>query len=229
MNTSFSRVMTLLRKEKNVSQKKAAEALGVSQALLSHYEKGIRECGLDFVVRAADYYDVSCDYLLGRTADKKGSMIAAEEIPEDDPNQKDNQLRGSVLPVLNKKLVVNSVNIIYDILQRSGNKALVNEVSAYLMLALYTVYRQMYSARPENPLGLFSVEEYRYYSRVLSEMSRAAANIRQLASGQSADGEEGVDPERMPSVAPEELRRAYPLFTTSLLNLLHNAEVRMKS
>ena len=64
MNSHFPRIITLLRKERGLSQKKAAEALQISQALLSHYEKGIRECGLDFVVRAADFYGVSCDYLL---------------------------------------------------------------------------------------------------------------------------------------------------------------------
>ncbi len=37
-----------LRTEKGLSQKDAANDLGVSQALLSHYEKGIREFGLDF-------------------------------------------------------------------------------------------------------------------------------------------------------------------------------------
>lgn len=58
--------MTELRSQRGVSQKEAAEALGISQALLSHYEKGIRECGLDFLLKAASYYDVSCDYLLGR-------------------------------------------------------------------------------------------------------------------------------------------------------------------
>ena len=61
----FNRIIKLLRKERGITQKQAAEDLGVSQALLSHYEKGIRECGLDFVVRVADYYNVSCDYLLG--------------------------------------------------------------------------------------------------------------------------------------------------------------------
>ena len=81
MSSDFSRIITLLRKEKGVTQRKAAEDLGVSQALLSHYEKGIRECGLDFVVRVADYYNVSCDYLLGRSAERNGSMIAPEDIP----------------------------------------------------------------------------------------------------------------------------------------------------
>ena len=61
MNNDFPRIVTLLRKERGLSQKQAALELGISQALLSHYEKGIRECGLDFVVKIADYYEVSCD------------------------------------------------------------------------------------------------------------------------------------------------------------------------
>ena len=65
MNAAFSQRMLELRKKKNISQKQAAESLGVSQALLSHYEKGIRECGLDFLAKAAAYYEVSADYLLG--------------------------------------------------------------------------------------------------------------------------------------------------------------------
>ncbi len=68
INSDFPRILTFLRKERGYSQKKVAEDLGVSQALLSHYERGARECGLDFVVRVADYYGVSCDYLLGRTS-----------------------------------------------------------------------------------------------------------------------------------------------------------------
>ena len=53
--SDFPRMITLLRKEKGLSQKQAALELGVSQALLSHYEKGIRECGLDFAVKIADF------------------------------------------------------------------------------------------------------------------------------------------------------------------------------
>ena len=67
MVNDFPRTLSLLRKEKKISQRKAAGDLGVSQALLSHYENGMREPGLEFLVRAADYYGVSADYLLGRT------------------------------------------------------------------------------------------------------------------------------------------------------------------
>ena len=45
MGSDFSRRLVLLRKEKGISQKAAAGELQISQALLSHYEKGIRECG----------------------------------------------------------------------------------------------------------------------------------------------------------------------------------------
>ena len=56
MKSNFSRVLSLLRQEKGVSQRKAAAELGISQALLSHYENGIREPGLNFVSKACDYY-----------------------------------------------------------------------------------------------------------------------------------------------------------------------------
>ena len=82
MNSDFSRIVTLLRKERGLSQKQAAMELGVSQALLSHYEKGIRECGLDFVIHIADYYSVSCDYLLGRTPDRAGATLMLEDLPD---------------------------------------------------------------------------------------------------------------------------------------------------
>lgn len=63
--SKFAVVLSQLRKERGISQKKAATDLGISQALLSHYEKGIRECGLDFVIRCSAYYGVTTDYLLG--------------------------------------------------------------------------------------------------------------------------------------------------------------------
>ena len=80
MNHDFPRIITFLRKEKGMSQKQAAADLGISQALLSHYEKGIRECGLDFLVKTAEYYDVTTDYLLGRTVQRKPSAVSASSM-----------------------------------------------------------------------------------------------------------------------------------------------------
>lgn len=70
MNRMFSSTMSALRKKRGLSQRKVAGDLQISQALLSHYENGAREPGLDFVCRACDYYGVSADYLLGRVDDE---------------------------------------------------------------------------------------------------------------------------------------------------------------
>ena len=70
MNVMFSQALSQLRREKGISQRQAAQELGISQALLSHYENGVREPGLAFVAKACDYYQVSADFLLGRTPDR---------------------------------------------------------------------------------------------------------------------------------------------------------------
>ena len=63
MKNQLSQKITELRKQKGWSQKETAAKLGVSQAVLSHYEKGIRECGLDFLVKLSELYHCSTDYL----------------------------------------------------------------------------------------------------------------------------------------------------------------------
>lgn len=80
MERNFPIILSELRKEAGLSQKEAASKLGISQALLSHYEKGIRECSQSFLLKAADFYDVTCDYLLGRTVEKNIVNSAAEAI-----------------------------------------------------------------------------------------------------------------------------------------------------
>ncbi len=224
MVTSFPRLLTLLRKERGISQKEAAAELQVSQALLSHYEKGIRQCGLDFVVRAADFYGVSCDYLLGRTADKSGAMIAVDEIPDSENAGGDQKMRGSVLPVLNKKLLFNSINVLFDLLQRCNNKELTAETSDYLTLAVYVMFRKLYSANPKNPAALFSAPEYLYRADAAGKMERLAAQVEHLAKGGKVAGEAGLAPEEAPLILPDALQKEYPMFASSLLNLLRKAE-----
>lgn len=227
MNNNFSRIITLLRKERGLSQKKAAEDLGVSQALLSHYEKGIRECGLDFVVRTAEYYNVSCDYLLGRTPHRNGATITVDDIPEPDAMGKENTFRGSVLPVLNKKLLANSLNVIFGILQKCNNKGLTGEVSAYLNLTLYRVFRMLYSANAKNPQGLFSIPLKLSGGRSCAAQEIAFSNAECLSSGEDADELKAVEKGIMPALSPEKISEDYPLFASSLFNLIQNSETRM--
>ena len=121
MNKDFPRVIKLLRKERGISQRQAALDLDISPPLLSHYEKGIRECNLDFVLKVADYYDVSCDYLLGRTLDRDGLKISPENIPDAENSIEDKVFKGNIVSTLNKKLIINSLSVIFDILQTMIN------------------------------------------------------------------------------------------------------------
>lgn len=83
--SEFAIILSQLRKERGISQKKAATDLGISQALLSHYEKGIRECGLDFVIKCSEYYGVTTDYLLGVSDSRTG--IAPDSLSQLDEDE----------------------------------------------------------------------------------------------------------------------------------------------
>lgn len=227
MRSDFPRILTLLRKEKGVNQKNAANDLDVSQALLSHYEKGIRECGLEFVVRAADYYGVSCDYLLGRSPDRSGAVLSVEDIPEPDAAGKENVYRGSLLPTLNKKLIANSLNIIYDLLQKSGSRELTTEVSDYLMTAVYKMFRELYSANPKNPDGLFSTDSPVYEALSTATMIIGQMKVRCTALGIETEGIPPFKLQEMLETSPEKLANEYPLFATSLSNLIKTVETLM--
>ena len=67
--TSFSSRLRLLRKNRNINQTRLAEMLGFGYTAIANYESGRNEPSLGDLCRIADYFDVSTDYLLGRTDD----------------------------------------------------------------------------------------------------------------------------------------------------------------
>lgn len=56
-----------LRRQKNITQLKLAMDLNMNQNTISRYETGEREAGYKELIMLADYFDVSVDYLLGRS------------------------------------------------------------------------------------------------------------------------------------------------------------------
>ncbi len=222
MNNDFPRIITLLRKEKGLSQKQVSTDLNISQALLSHYEKGVRECGLDFIVKISDYYNVSCDYLLGKTPDKNGVTLHFEEIP-DSTQDKDNKFKGSVISTLNKKLIVNSISIIFDLLQKNNHKALITEVSSYIMVFIYSLFRRLYSANTKNPQGLFKLPSNAYEQ--LSDASKCLSelNIQQEIRNSSKNKNDVTNIKKL-DLSPDIISKEYPLYASSLYNLIQTSE-----
>ncbi|MGN0976404.1 MAG: helix-turn-helix domain-containing protein [Gemmiger sp.] len=223
MSIEFNRIITLLRKERGITQKQAAQDLGISQAQLSHYEKGIRECSLDFVVQVADYYQVSCDYLLGRSADRSGQTISVQDLP-DTASTSGSVYKGSVLPVMYKKLIENSLDILFDKLQGCKNKALVTAISEYLMLAVYKMFRQMYQASPKNVVSMFRVSPARWEDYTDAAMHLAEGDVKA-----SLSGENGTPNAAAFDMTTESLTKEYPRHATSLLNLIKNSEETIRA
>ena len=223
MTQEFNRIITLLRKEKGITQKQAATALGISQALLSHYEKGIRECGLGFIIKVSEFYDVSCDYLLGKSADRSGLTLKVEDIPAGEM-MKDSIYKGSLLPTLNKKLLVNSINILFDKVTSCQNKAITVEVSNYMMLSVYRMFRLLYSAQPKNSSSMFSIPAELYGGYTAAEMCRSEAIASALLLGQSVAGDEPITSTEALEMTTESIASEYPLYATSLLNLIKTSE-----
>ena len=60
-----------LREEKHISQTKLAIDLGLNQNSVSRYENGERQADYETLIKLADYFNVSVDYLLGRTNNRK--------------------------------------------------------------------------------------------------------------------------------------------------------------
>ena len=65
----FQRIQDL-RTDADMSQRQLSEILHISQRSYSHYETGSRNIPIEMLIRLANYYDISVDYLIGRT-DKK--------------------------------------------------------------------------------------------------------------------------------------------------------------
>lgn len=215
MASDFSRTLALLRREKRISQRTAAGDLQVSQALLSHYENGLREPGLSFVVRAADYYGVSCDYLLGRSLSREGGIAANPAPTSAEEVEVDAEL------ACKQKLITDSAQILLDAAAKSGSHQLLHELTMYLSAVEYKLFRYLYAADDANPEQAFRTKEARFDALCDARMKLTELRIQCAAQGGGALGlaEEEV---KLPSLSLANLPTAYPGRAESLLQVLQS-------
>ncbi|MCL2037336.1 MAG: helix-turn-helix domain-containing protein [Oscillospiraceae bacterium] len=221
LNSDFPRILTLLRKERRISQKQVAEDLGVTQALLSHYEKGKRECGLSFLVKVADYYRVSADYLLGRSPSSDGGFITENTLP--DPNTPDKDARSSsgknISIMLTKKMLFGGIDVIYSLLSKFNNPKLTTAVTEFFMMTVYSCFRLVHRANPKNDSNIFALKE---------EMAfRAAHAGRILCEGRAVIAADKIKPkpdEELPLITTASLEFDYGKQANALMSLVKNSE-----
>jgi transcriptional regulator with XRE-family HTH domain len=225
---SFARIITMLRREKGISQKSAAEDLGISQALLSHYEKGIRECGLTFVVKMSEYYGVSCDYLLGRSPETSGRTLSFDDIPDIDPTKKEQIVPSEIVLQFNKKLIINALTILFTFISRTKSQTLLKNASLYFMNAIYTVFRIIHMSNSRNDKRFFEINE-----AVAFPMAAASGDVLIGGMLASAKGVHLPDADICSSsdsiaITSSSLTAEFPATASALLNVIKNAESQIQ-
>ena len=78
---NFSNNLRILRKLRHMTQDQLAQELNTTRSCISNYENGKRQPDSDIIHLIADYFDVSVDYLLGRSSIKM-SLRSEEELQE---------------------------------------------------------------------------------------------------------------------------------------------------
>lgn len=79
----FGEFLAKLRKEKGLLQKEVAAYLNMTVATISNYEKGVHSPDLNTLVKLADFYGVSTDYLLQRTKYKASIDMLNHQLSVD--------------------------------------------------------------------------------------------------------------------------------------------------
>lgn len=77
--------LKMLREESGISQKQLAEIIGVSQQSINKYENHNIEPDIETMIRFADYFNTSVDYLIGHTdVRRKIEIVRAYELNTDE-------------------------------------------------------------------------------------------------------------------------------------------------
>ena len=184
-------------------------------------QPGVREPGLAFVTKACNYYNVSADFLLGRTLSRDGTTIAAEEL-YDYSTEKDNVLHGSIMATLNKKLLVNSIGVLFDLLGKTGRKEAINAAADYLGTAVYKMFRHLYRADGSKNEDFFSVPARQFMAGVATAdmICTEAQYVDALAAHVKEKG-------NFPPMHNDALMENYPGLYQSLLQIIHNTGERV--
>ena len=79
----FGEVLAQLRQERHISQAELGRAIFVSGGTISNYEKGVHFPDVEKLLLLADYFNVTTDYLLGRTTSKLSTDVFEQIITDE--------------------------------------------------------------------------------------------------------------------------------------------------
>ncbi|MDE5771280.1 MAG: helix-turn-helix domain-containing protein [Ruminococcus sp.] len=80
-------ILKELRSKTGKSQSDVAKSIGITQQVYQNYEAGRREASYDTLIKLADFYGVSIDYLLGRTSVKQMATEQSDSLEDIDSSE----------------------------------------------------------------------------------------------------------------------------------------------
>jgi transcriptional regulator with XRE-family HTH domain len=90
----FGKRLKKLRQNAQLTQQQLADSLGITQAAITRYEREVQEPIRDVIIRTADYFNVTTDYLLGRT--NRPNFEVRTDLPDE---LKNSEILGYTWPV----------------------------------------------------------------------------------------------------------------------------------
>ncbi|EJP83802.1 MULTISPECIES: helix-turn-helix domain-containing protein [Bacillus] len=79
-------IIKKLRKERNITQEQLGNAIGVSKMAISYFEKGKKAPGRETLEKIADYFNITTDFLLGRSDDPELTEYESKVVTEEGNN-----------------------------------------------------------------------------------------------------------------------------------------------
>jgi methanogenic corrinoid protein MtbC1 len=163
---TFGNQLKKIRKDRNLKQKDLAQILDVAQSTIANYEQGIRFPDEDMLLRIADIFGVSVDYLLGRSSSEDTGKYTESALPEYASPAPDPAVERFINLVLQLKtyeaeaMVTRMLHNKHDIVQLYIN---------ILQPALYEIGRRWES-------GEVNVSEEHFFSELVQNIMARAMN-----------------------------------------------------
>ena len=76
----FARILQDLREDRDISRKDLAMVLNISVSTLGMYEQGRREPNIDMLIKMANFFDVSIDFLVGRSYKNENNEVLVDAL-----------------------------------------------------------------------------------------------------------------------------------------------------
>lgn len=97
-----------LREDKDLKQKDIADLLETSSNYYGDYENGKRDITFERAIKLSEFYNVSLDYIAGRTDDKRGIGYSKEEIEDNRKNKCEKALK-KITQAVNEIKEINNI------------------------------------------------------------------------------------------------------------------------